>query len=136
MLPFRGTLFYPGTGRLSRLLTLTMSNPLDRRQSRRYVIPLQAKFAIRKKGRVIESGRGQVLDVSRTGIFFQSRGVIAPGSVLHLIVAWPAPFGAAEKVEWILDGTVVRSDHRGTAVTIMRYRFERRSRRKRKDLAS
>ena len=80
-------------------------------------------------------GEGKIRDVSRSGIFFESDTLVSPGSVLRLIVDWPVRFRNKTRVDWIVDAIVVRSTPSGTAVTIMRQRFERQPQGKVKKMA-
>ena len=97
---------------------------------------LDVHFKVRKDGKLIEGGDGKIQDVSRAGMFFESDAVIPPGTVLRLIVAWPIRFQGKTRLDWIVDGVVLRSGPSGTAVNIMRQRFERGAQSKRKKLAS
>ena len=112
-----------------------MSPSFDRRRSQRLSIPLKLQFTIRKHGKVAGSGEGTIQNVSRTGILFDSGTAIPPGTVLRLIVDWPVRFQNKTHVDWIVDAVVVRSTSSGTAINIMRQRFERQSQGKEKKLA-
>jgi hypothetical protein len=111
-----------------------MSNSFERRQSPRYSIALNAQFTMRKRGTVISSGVGRIRNVSGAGIFFESPTVLPVGGVLRMIVDWPVRFEGKVRVDWVVDAVVVRSTASGTAVSIMRHRFERRSRGKEKKM--
>ena len=105
-----------------------MSPAFERRQYQRYTISLDVQIAIRKRGNLIACGEGKIQDVSRAGILFQSTAVIPPGTVLRLVVPWPFPFRGKTPVDWIVDGVVLRHTPSGTAMNIMRHRFEGRAR--------
>jgi len=96
---------------------------------------LDVHFKVRKRGKLINGGDGKIQDVSRAGMFFESDAVIPPGTVLRLIVEWPVRFQGKTRLDWVVDGVVLRSTPSGTAVNIMRQRFERGAS-KRKNLAS
>ena len=109
-----------------------MSDSLERRRCHRYSISLDVHFTIRKRGELAATGEGKIQDISRGGIFFESASVIPPGTVLRLVVDWPVRFQGKTRVEWIVDGVVLRSTPAGTAVNIMRQRLERRSTKQKK----
>jgi hypothetical protein len=111
-----------------------MSNSFDRRRSPRYSIALNAQFTMRKRGTVISSGVGQIRNVSGAGIFFESPTVLPIGGALRMTVEWPVRFEGRVRIDWIVDAVVVRSTAAGTAVSIMRHRFERRLRSKEKKM--
>ena len=108
-----------------------MSLSFDRRQSQRYSISLDAQFTIQKQEKIMEAGTGKIQNVCRTGIFFESPTVIPAGSVLQLVIDWPVLFEGKTPVRWVVDGIVVRSTLSGTAVQIMRQKFERCKKKKR-----
>src|SRR5690348_5169221 len=112
-----------------------MSNSFERRQSLRYSIALKMQFTIREHGIAMSSGMGKIRNVRGAGIFFESTAILSPGSTVRLIVDWPVRFRGAARIDWIVDAVVVRSTADGTAVKIMKHRFERRSRTREKKLA-
>jgi len=112
-----------------------MPHFFDRRRSQRFSIPLSLQFTIRKHGYVVGGGKGKIQDVSRSGIFFESNTAGPPDSVLRLAVDWPVRFQNKTHIDWIVDAAVVRSTPSGTAINIMRQRFERRLQGKRRKLA-
>lgn len=59
----------------------------ERRQSRRYGVSLPLQVFVSK--RPVEAHSAQVRDISRTGIYFQSRIPIDPGAPLELAFALP-----------------------------------------------
>lgn len=99
-------------------------NSLDRRRSRRYSISFDMQYTIANIPPMIGGGKGKILDVSTGGIYFQCDRIMAPDTVVHLVVDWAM---SAKPMDWIVDCVVVRSDSEGTAVVIMRHRFEPRS---------
>ncbi len=109
---------------------------LDRRQCQRYSMNLAVHFKLQKEGRFLEGGDGRIHNVSRTGIFFECGAVIQPGTAVRMVIAWPVRFQGKTRVDWIVDGVVVRSGPSGTALNIMRQRFERVAQSRRKRLAS
>jgi hypothetical protein len=114
-----------------------MSPSLERRQCRRYSLSLDVHFKIRKKGKFVNGGDGKIHDVSRGGICFEcGDAIISPGTALRLIVEWPVRFQGKTHLDWVVDGVVLRSNPMGTAMNIMRQRFERGAQNKRKRLAS
>jgi len=109
-----------------------MSLFFDRRQSQRYSIGLDAQFTLRKQGEKLETGEVKIQNVCRAGIFFESPVIVPPGSVLQLVIDWPVLFEGKTPVQWVVDCIVLRSMSSGTAVQIMRQRFERCTEKKRK----
>jgi hypothetical protein len=113
-----------------------MSPSFERREYKRYLITLDVQIKIRKEGKLIDAGGGKIQNISRVGIFLESNELVPAGVVLRLIVDWPVRFQGKTRVDWIVDGVVVRSTDSGMAVNIMRQWFERDRQGKRKKLAS
>jgi|SRR5581483_7020498 len=109
-----------------------MSPSFDRRRTQRYSISLDAQYTVRKRGKVTESGQIKIQNVCRTGIFFECPTAIPVGSVLQVIIDWPVMFEGKTPVQWVVDCVAVRSTSSGTAAQIMRQRFERSMKKKRK----
>jgi hypothetical protein len=108
-----------------------MSLCLDRRRSQRYSISLDVHFTIKKQAKILETGIGKIQNVCRSGLLFECPIIIPPASVLQLIIDWPVLFEGKTPVQWVVDGVVVRSTSSGTAVQIMRQKFERSTQKKR-----
>ena len=113
-----------------------MSSSLERRQSRRYSIDLAAQSKVRKNNKFVDAGDGKIHNVSRAGMFLECAEAIPAGTAVRLVVEWPVQFEGKTRVEWIVDGLVVRSDSSGMAVNIIRQRFERVSQGRRKKMAN
>jgi hypothetical protein len=109
---------------------------LERRQCKRYAMDLAVHFKVRKENRFVDGGDGRIHDVSRAGMFFQSSAFIPPGSVVRAIVEWPVRFQGKTRIDWIVEGIVVRSGPSGTALDIRRQHFERAATSRRKKMAS
>jgi len=89
---------------------------------------------MRKRGTAISSGVGRIQNVSGAGLFFESTTVLPVGGALRMTVEWPVRFEGKVRIDWIVDAVVVRSTAAGTAVSILRHRFERRLRNKEKKM--
>jgi hypothetical protein len=92
----------------------------DRRSSRRYSIDLPLRFKARRIG---YAGVGKTLNISSHGIAFSGGPVWKPGTRLELSVAWPVRLRAACALQLVIKGNVVRSDERGTALSISHHEF-------------
>ena len=112
-----------------------MPHPLERRQRQRYAIQFEVHFAVRSEGKTVSSGEGVIRNASSEGLFFQTDQSLPVGSDVHLVAKWPVRFRRTTRIDWIVEGHVVRSDPRGAAVEILNQHLERRSRRKTERLA-
>jgi|SRR5437868_7884526 c-di-GMP-binding flagellar brake protein YcgR len=106
-----------------------MLKPLERRQRERYSIEVDVQFIVSKHGKTLQTGSGITRDVSAGGMLFEPNQVLSldPGNVIHVIAKWPVRYQRTTRVDWIVDGIVVRSDARGIAVEIHKQHLERRA---------
>jgi len=95
----------------------------ERRSDCRYPINAEVEYILRRRQRVAESGRGQLVNISGGGILFKSAGAIPPRMGIELFIAWPA---RPSNVSLFVAGRTVRSEGTRTAVKILRYEFRTR----------
>ncbi len=67
-------------------------------------------------------GSGRIVNISKSGLLFQSEKPIAPGTELTICAPWPGRLGGAS-LQLVIAGRAVRSGSEGTAVRILRYDF-------------
>jgi hypothetical protein len=116
----------------------------ERRAGTRFPIQLALRFRLHNLGQSILEGEGTVIDISRSGVFFQpgrsfelgGAGADWPvadfaalfyggghqmGSAIELLVDWPALYDRVSPMRLLVIGAVARSDDKGTAVRILRH---------------
>jgi hypothetical protein len=99
------------------------SYPRERRSSRRYPVGLDLRFALSRRGAVLERGSGRTRDFSEGGVFFQPfrlSGILPPGVDAELFLDWPARLNGEAVVTVTISGRIVRSSADGIAVQISR----------------
>src|SRR4051812_15787353 len=62
----------------------------DRREDRRYPIPLEVNYKLIRRKRVLGSGVGRTIDLSSGGILFEADRQLPLGLNLELSIEWPA----------------------------------------------
>jgi hypothetical protein len=95
----------------------------DRRSSRRYPLESDMAYKIVHRQRVIEVGSGRTVNMSASGILFESTRALPVGAKVELSVAWPARLGARVRLQVCIMGRTVWSSSKSTAVQIQRYDF-------------
>jgi PilZ domain len=92
---------------------------IERRRNRRFPISLKLRYLLSRS----VNGEGQVCDMSSSGLLFQSRELLPIGGSIEVILAWPFLLNGDCPLQLRIEGRVLRSDRRGTAVRIRNYEF-------------
>lgn len=69
-------------------------------------------------------GAGQTIELGGGGLLFQSDCPPPDGVAIEVQMAWPFLVQGVRSVVLLIQGTVVRTDARGTAVRMQRYLFQ------------
>jgi hypothetical protein len=69
------------------------------------------------------SGRGQLVNISSSGLLFRSGATFHTGDLIEIEIAWPAVTDRGERVVLRVHGWIVRSNEAGTAIRISKYEF-------------
>lgn len=94
----------------------------DRRNDRRYDIDIALRFNYNRKG-VAYLGSGRVLDLSRSGVRFETDSPPAEGTDVELRLAWPFLLQNVCPLELVIWGEVAGTSVRGTVVRTRHYEF-------------
>jgi hypothetical protein len=65
--------------------------------------------------------------MSATGVLIEIAESLPAGSILEVRMNWPGLYHSKPSVRLCLSGPVVRADHRGTALRIVRHEFRESS---------
>ncbi|HLY20582.1 MAG TPA: hypothetical protein VKR61_25315 [Bryobacteraceae bacterium] len=95
----------------------------DRRTKRRFSIEQGLRYRLLYGSRVAESGSGRTINISSSGVWFTTEGVLSTGLPVELSMAWPARLNDVCPMKLMIYGCVVRSDQDGAALAIERYEF-------------
>ena len=97
----------------------------ERRSCERFPIRMNVRCRLlRKRQEATSEASGCVVDISSTGILFGPGSRHPRGAAVALSIDWPVLYDEAFPIRLSVMGSVVRSDHRGTAVKILRHGFE------------
>ena len=100
--------------------------PDDQRIKRRFAIDEELRYKLLSGDRITEAGTGRVQNISSDGICFTTDAVLDYGARVEVSVNWPARLDHVCPMQLIICGRVVRSNARGTAVSMERYEFRTR----------
>ncbi|BDC48526.1 hypothetical protein F183_A08420 [Bryobacterales bacterium F-183] len=101
----------------------------DRRSADRFPIEREVRYRplSTRKG-VEEPGTGKTINMSSTGILFQTDRMLLPGHRLELAVSWPAQLNNSCPLKLVAKAKVVRTvSDTMAAVEILQYEFRTQS---------
>ena len=95
----------------------------NRRSHQRFA--MCRKMAYRVTGPVSRNGwkQGTVLDMSATGIRFETANPLPEGAVIDVVLDWPGIYHGRDEVRLFLKGTVCRIGLEGVALEITGHDF-------------
>ncbi|MGA2132618.1 MAG: hypothetical protein ABSH50_10020 [Bryobacteraceae bacterium] len=100
---------------------------VDRRIKRRFNIEQGLRYRLLYGSRVAEAGTGRTVNISSSGVWFKTEGILSTGLPVELSMSWPARLNDVCPMKLMIYGCVVRSDHDGAALAIERYEFRTQS---------
>jgi hypothetical protein len=96
---------------------------IDRRHKRRFSIEQGLRYKLLYGSRVAEAGSGRTVNISSSGVWFTTEGILSTGLPVELSMAWPAKLNDVCPMKLMIYGCVVRSGQDGAALSIERYEF-------------
>jgi hypothetical protein len=99
----------------------------DRRASVRFPLTLEVHYSVSHRCAPVETGSGQIIDLSSSGLRFAAQGPLEPGLKLDVAVNWPVLLDGRVQLQLIVTGVVVWSSGTETALRIQRHDFRTRS---------
>ena len=109
-------------------MTKSTKQEQDRRASDRFPIERDVRYrAMNRKG-ADPVASGKTINMSSTGILFETEQMLLPGRRLELSVSWPAQLNDSCPLQLVAKAKVVRSDASTAAVEILQYEFRTVSR--------
>lgn len=96
--------------------------PPERRADRRYSIGADVQYQL-KPVTGNRNGVGRTINISSSGVLFESRCVPQVGEEISLSIAWPARLNGVVGLRLHVLGRVVRVSGNRTAMTIAHYQY-------------
>jgi hypothetical protein len=95
----------------------------DRRQHRRYRLQMELKWKLIRRRRVLDTGTGQMIDVSSGGILFDAGRPLPEGLNVELSISWPVQLNNVTPMQLVANGKIVRSNGRQAATQTVQHEF-------------
>jgi hypothetical protein len=95
----------------------------ERRASRRYEIPLRLRWKVLRRKRLLETGTGTTVDLSSTGIHFETDTKLPLDGAVELSIAWPILLDGSLAMQLVVAGRIARVAGRKVAIAITQYEF-------------
>jgi hypothetical protein len=99
----------------------------DRRASVRFPLSLDLRYSVSYRRAPLETGSGQSIDLSSSGLRFAAQGPLEPGLKLDAAISWPVLLDDHVQLQLVVTGVVVWSSETETAMRIQRHDFRTRS---------
>ena len=95
----------------------------DRRSERRYAIAAELEYRVICGHQIIRTGTGRTVNLSKSGILFESEQTLPAGTEMEVSVAWPVRLRDTVALSFCVSGQVTWSRAERHALTILRYEF-------------
>jgi hypothetical protein len=95
----------------------------DRRLRTRYPIRLDLQYKLLNRGPVKQTGSRRTLNLNSGGIFFETNDFLPTRGLILLVMRWPILLDGACPLKVLVQGRIVRTDAKGTAVRVSSYEF-------------
>jgi len=106
---------------------MTTFGKADRRASERFPIARDVRYRILNKRGGEETGTGQTVNMSSSGLLFTAGEMLLPGRRLEVAVSWPAQLNDKCALKFVARGRVVRFDDGQVALEIQQHEFRTQS---------
>ena len=98
----------------------------DRRAGVRFPLTLDVRYFASHRRAPVETGSGQIIDLSSSGLRFATQGPLEPGLKLDVAIIWPVLLDEHVQLQLVVTGVVVWSSGTQTALRIQRHDFRTR----------
>jgi len=90
---------------------------------RRFPVEQEVRYKMLYGQRIAENGAGKTANMSSSGVWFNAGNPLAAGMPIEISMNWPVLLNDTCPMKLMIYGCVVRSNEKGTAVSIERYEF-------------
>jgi hypothetical protein len=98
----------------------------QRRSDCRYPVDAEVFYTVIRQDGTAQAGRGRTVNISQSGLLFESTHALPPALDIELFIAWPARLKHLATVKLHAMGRTVRTQDGFTAVRILRCQFRTR----------
>jgi hypothetical protein len=89
----------------------------------RYSIVADLEYSLLKSGRIVRRGRGKTVNLSSTGLLFESDTALPTDRRIMVSVAWPVMLGPGIGLTLHITGRTIRAQDKCTAIRNEKYEF-------------
>ena len=107
------------------------SHPRDTR----YGISVELEFHLVRRGKVVQTGIGRTMNLSSSGVLFESDTGLPPGMPVQLWIRWPVRLDNEVSLNLFVIGRTIRTEGNCTAVRFQRHEFRIRAARRQSSLS-
>jgi len=100
---------------------------LERRSSVRFPLTLDVRYSVLHRNGPTETGAGQLIDVSSSGLRFSAQAPLETGLKLDVAINWPVLLDGRTQLQLTVSGVVVRSSGTEVSMRIQKHDFRTRS---------
>jgi len=101
---------------------------IERRSKMRFQIHRDLRYKILEDDVVLESGRGETVDVASGGVAFQIEHSLKVGAFVELSISWPVLLDDSCAMRLIVFGRIVRAWGERSACCVDKYEFRTQAR--------
>jgi PilZ domain len=105
---------------------LPMEPRPDRRDSVRFPLPLTVRYSASHRRALVETGSGQIIDLSSSGLRIAGHGPLKAGLKLDVAINWPVLLDGHVQLQLIVAGVVIWSSETEIALRFRRHDFRTR----------
>ena len=95
---------------------------IERRSKLRFPLELEVRYEF-KQYRRLQTGVGQSLNISSSGMLLETEHRLQPGTKLKLAINWPIKLNATASIKLVARGNVVRVSHNKAAIRFTWHEF-------------
>jgi hypothetical protein len=95
----------------------------ERRARQRFPLNLELRFTASKGGRQPIQGRGEVANISSSGVAFRTETALLPGLSIEASMEWPVALNGDCVLRVTMEGRVLRVENGLTVMSVGRYEF-------------
>jgi len=99
------------------------TSPEERRGASRFPIRQQVHYQVLRRRGIRESGWGQTINISSSGVLFTTTHRLPPRVVVELDIDWPAKLDNRLSMKLVARGCVVHSGPDYSAIEIDKHEF-------------
>ena len=96
---------------------------VERRNRQRFPLSLELRFTVSNGNRQKVQGRGEVVNISSSGVAFRTETPLAPDVSIEASMAWPVALNGDCVLRVTLEGRVMRVENGLSVMRVDRYEF-------------